>query len=373
MQVFFVQGGGTGQFASVPLNLTKPGDTVDYLVTGSWSKKAAQEAGKYGLKVNVAAKGDNLSIPTPDTWKLSQDAAYVAYCDNETITVRLPADADRTSAVLRCRDAHLASAPPLLPRCTRTWGLDTPPHTAQAGAAARGPSVAACIEVSGIEPPRVWQGVEFKDTPPVSTDLVCDMSSNFCSKPVDVARYGVIYAGAQKNIGPSGVTIMVVRDDLLGRHRCRPADGCLGWAAAGQQPPQQAQVLHGCPPWASRPGGAWAGQGCPDPAMERPCHALRQLSLRVHAWSWSPQGACTACAPQPAAVSEACLGPAIAEHWAVPNGLRSPAARPVQARNAVGAGVRYDEGQPVQHAALLRHLHVRPLRAAGSVEPLPVC
>ena len=83
-----MQGGGTGQFASVPLNLTKPGDTVDYLVTGSWSKKAAQEAGKYGLKVNVAAKGDMLSVPTPDTWKLSQDAAYVAYCDNETIAVR---------------------------------------------------------------------------------------------------------------------------------------------------------------------------------------------------------------------------------------------------------------------------------------------
>ena len=64
------------------------------------------------------------------------------------------------------------------------------------------------------------QGVEFKETPQVSTDLVCDMSSNFCSKPVDVSKYGVIYAGAQKNIGPSGVTIMVVRDDLLGRHRC---------------------------------------------------------------------------------------------------------------------------------------------------------
>ena len=63
------------------------------------------------------------------------------------------------------------------------------------------------------------QGVEFKEVPQVSTDLVCDMSSNFCSKPVDVAKYGVIYAGAQKNVGPSGVTIMLVREDLLGRHR----------------------------------------------------------------------------------------------------------------------------------------------------------
>ena len=86
VQIFFVQGGGTGQFASVPLNLTKPGDTVDYLVTGSWSKKAAQEAGKYGLNVNIAAKGDGKSVPASGTWKLSQDAAYVAYCDNETIS-----------------------------------------------------------------------------------------------------------------------------------------------------------------------------------------------------------------------------------------------------------------------------------------------
>ena len=96
-----MQGGGTGQFASVPLNLSKPGDTVDYLVTGSWSKKAAQEAGKYGLNVNVAAKGDSMSIPAPDTWKLSQDAAYVAYCDNETITARCLAAAGRLLTAAR--------------------------------------------------------------------------------------------------------------------------------------------------------------------------------------------------------------------------------------------------------------------------------
>ena len=72
------------------------------------------------------------------------------------------------------------------------------------------------------------QGVEFKEPPPVSTDLVCDMSSNFCSKPVDVSKYGVLYAGAQKNIGPSGATIMIVRDDLLGKHRCYTARGVAG-------------------------------------------------------------------------------------------------------------------------------------------------
>ncbi|QCD82145.1 phosphoserine aminotransferase 2, chloroplastic-like [Vigna unguiculata] len=63
-------------------------------------------------------------------------------------------------------------------------------------------------------------GVEYKDYPfpeNPSGVLVADMSSNFCSKPVDVSRFGVIYAGAQKNVGPSGVTIVIVRDDLIGR------------------------------------------------------------------------------------------------------------------------------------------------------------
>ncbi|OWM68312.1 phosphoserine aminotransferase 1, chloroplastic-like [Punica granatum] len=62
-------------------------------------------------------------------------------------------------------------------------------------------------------------GVEFKDYPVPKNKggiLVADMSSNFCSKPVDVSKFGIIYAGAQKNVGPSGVTIVIVRKDLLG-------------------------------------------------------------------------------------------------------------------------------------------------------------
>ena len=59
---------------------------ADHIVTGSWSKKAAQEAGKY-CTANVAAKGDNKSVPSPDSWQLSDDAVYVHYCDNETIQV----------------------------------------------------------------------------------------------------------------------------------------------------------------------------------------------------------------------------------------------------------------------------------------------
>ena len=81
-----MQGGASAQFSAVPLNLTAEGDTVDQIVTGSWSKKALQEAAKSCNSV-CAAKGDNVSIPDPSTWKLSPDAKYVHYCDNETIQV----------------------------------------------------------------------------------------------------------------------------------------------------------------------------------------------------------------------------------------------------------------------------------------------
>ena len=127
------------------------------VVTGSWGKKAAEEAGKY-VTVNIAAKGDNKSIPDPSTWSLTPGAKYVHYCDNETI-----------------------------------------------------------------------QGVEFTGAPDVGDALlVADMSSNFCSKPVDVARYGLIYAGAQKNIGPAGVVVVIVREDLVGNARC----ACLSHSLA---------------------------------------------------------------------------------------------------------------------------------------------
>ena len=63
------------------------------------------------------------------------------------------------------------------------------------------------------------QGVEFPDTPvvPAGVPLVCDASSDFLSRPVDIEHYGLLYAGAQKNAGPAGVTVAIVRDDLLGR------------------------------------------------------------------------------------------------------------------------------------------------------------
>ena len=149
--VLFLQGGATMQFAMVPLNLSRAGDTVDYVQTGSWSKKAIGEAGRY-CNVNVAADssgGNFTDIPAEKDWQLSEDAAYVHITPNETIA-----------------------------------------------------------------------GVEYHFIPEVGDKpLVADMSSNILSRPIDVARYGLIYAGAQKNIGPAGITLVIIRDELINRHR----------------------------------------------------------------------------------------------------------------------------------------------------------
>lgn len=144
-KVLFMQGGASTQFAAVPLNLATPEDTIDHIVTGSWSKKAIAECEKFCV-AHLSAKGDNASIPAPESWDLTEGSKYVHYCDNETI-----------------------------------------------------------------------QGVEFKSAPAVGDRLlVGDFSSNFLSKPIDVSKYAVIYSGAQKNVGPAGVTMVIVREDLIG-------------------------------------------------------------------------------------------------------------------------------------------------------------
>lgn len=146
--VLFTQGGATLQMAMAPMNLAAPGDTVDYVVTGSWGKKAAGEAGKF-CNVNVAADASDRNftyIPAVGNWDRSRKAAYLHYTPNETIA-----------------------------------------------------------------------GVEFHFVPDGDTPLVADMSSTILSRPVDVSRFGVIYAGAQKNIGPAGLTLVIVRNDLLDR------------------------------------------------------------------------------------------------------------------------------------------------------------
>ncbi len=147
-KVLFLQGGATLQFAMNALNLATPEDIVDYVVTGSWGKKAVKEAARF-TNVNVAADAADSNytdIPDRSGWKVSENAAYLHYTPNETIG-----------------------------------------------------------------------GVEFHEIPDdVATGpLVADYSSTILSRPVDVSRFGLIYAGAQKNIGPAGLTLVIVRDDLL--------------------------------------------------------------------------------------------------------------------------------------------------------------
>lgn len=160
--VLFLQGGATGQFAGVPLNLTAPGASAAYVNTGAWSAKAIAEAKKY-VEVQVVADekaSSYASVPAEGSIEVPADAAYLHYTLNETIG-----------------------------------------------------------------------GVEFPYVPDAGdVPLVTDASSSILSRPLDVSRFGVIYAGAQKNLGPSGLCLVVVRRDLLGRARAE-VPAALDWTA----------------------------------------------------------------------------------------------------------------------------------------------
>ena len=147
-KTLFMQGGGLGENAIVPMNMLRGKAGADFIDTGEWASKSIAEARRYG-RVNVAASAKDsgyTSIPPRDSWQLDPDAAYVHICSNETIG-----------------------------------------------------------------------GVEYHFTPDVGdVPLVADMSSSILSRPVDVSKYGLIFGGAQKNIGPAGLTIVIVREDLLG-------------------------------------------------------------------------------------------------------------------------------------------------------------
>jgi phosphoserine aminotransferase len=146
--VLFLQGGANLQFHMVPLNLLGEEQTADYVVTGTWAKKALAEARKVG-NVTVAASTESENfcrVPRQEELELTSGAAYVHVTSNNTI-------------------------------CGTQWA-DFP--------ATRG------------------------------TPLVGDLSSDILSRPIDLRPFGLIYAGAQKNLGPAGVTLVVVRRDLVG-------------------------------------------------------------------------------------------------------------------------------------------------------------
>ena len=144
--MLFLQGGASTQFAMIPMNLMK-NKVADYIVSGSWSKKAFKEAKIFGDARCVASSEDeNFSyVPDVRALQLSDDADYVYICQNETI-----------------------------------------------------------------------YGTVYHELPDTNgKPLVADVSSCFLSEPMDVSKYGLIYGGVQKNVGPAGVVIVIVRDDLI--------------------------------------------------------------------------------------------------------------------------------------------------------------
>lgn len=190
--ILFTQGGGCGQFAAVVLNLLArhhmlypqlaEGEerTMDYVITGSWSKKAAEEArilagNSPNVKVNVvvdsrdhSANGKSFDrIPDAQNWKFSKAPAFIYYCDNETVD--------------GVQFANDASSPAAFPHHL----IPPPPPTAG-------------------------------DIVPVPIPLIGDHSSSFLSRPIlNMEQHALIYAGAQKNLGPAGLTVLIVRKDLL--------------------------------------------------------------------------------------------------------------------------------------------------------------
>lgn len=149
-RILFLQGGATLQFSMVPMNLLRgSGMHADYIVAGTWGKKALAEASREGdVRVLWDGEVDSFTrMPRPDEWHPDQEAAYVHITSNETI-----------------------------------------------------------------------EGLQLQWEPEsMPAPLVCDMSSDFLSRPITAERYDLIYAGAQKNAGPAGVTVVILREKLLKR------------------------------------------------------------------------------------------------------------------------------------------------------------
>ena len=146
--VLFLQGGASTQFAMVPMNLLTPDASADYVLTGSWSEKAFNEAKLFGdIHIAGSSKANTYrEIPEFNEWKLQQDARYLHITSNNTIF-----------------------------------------------------------------------GTQFHKFPSDSNrvPLIADMSSDILARRIKVTDFGLIYAGAQKNIGPSGVTLVIVKKELV--------------------------------------------------------------------------------------------------------------------------------------------------------------
>ena len=150
-KILFLQGGASLQFAMIPMNLLKSGESADYINTGTWSKKAIKE-GKIAGNIKIAASSEDdkfTCVPAKSELNLDPNAAYCHLTSNNTIAGTM------------------------------------------------------------------W--LEYPDTG--SVPLIADMSSDIMCRRIDISKFGLIYAGAQKNLGPSGVTVVIIRDDLVDRSR----------------------------------------------------------------------------------------------------------------------------------------------------------
>ena len=171
-EVLYTTGGATNQFSMVPMNLLPPGQTANYIITGSWAQNAYKEAQKFGKTHAAGSSKDKNFSYIPKSCDITADCAYCHFTSNNTIF-----------------------------------------------------------------------GTQFSSEPDAGEALlVCDASSDFLHKKIDVSKYGLIYAGAQKNLGPAGVTLVVIRRDLL--ERC-PASLPL---MMNYRTYSESQSLHNTPP-----------------------------------------------------------------------------------------------------------------------------
>jgi len=146
-KVLFLQGGASSQFFMIPMNLLAGGKKATYLNTGTWSKKAIEEARLFGdIEVAFSSEKDNFNrVPKDSEYEIDPDSYYLYFVSNNTI-----------------------------------------------------------------------YGTQFTQFPETDKILISDMSSDILSRPIDISKFGLIFAGAQKNLGPAGVTIVIIREDLLG-------------------------------------------------------------------------------------------------------------------------------------------------------------
>ena len=195
-EVLLLQGGATGQFAAIPLNLLSEGGSADYIDSGNFAHGAMVEAGKYGAVRCVASSREENYRRIPE-WRAEDfdpKADYLYITTNNTIF-----------------------------------------------------------------------GTRYSKLPETgNVPLVADMSSNILSEVYDLRRFGVAYAGAQKNIGPAGVTLVIVRRDLLGRAR-KSCPKIMDWTIMAEKgsmlntPPTYAIYMCGlCLKWLKKQGGVAA-------------------------------------------------------------------------------------------------------------------